>query len=911
MDMIEPEQLPPRFVSSATVFGEAQTALMPAWSSLASSGRLSLPTLPTPLTPLVDREQAVTTVCTRLTHPEVRLLTLTGAGGVGKTRLALAVARAVQTSFADGVCFVNLSTVHDPEQVLPTLAQALGLHMRTDSLFKALQAALYQRQLLLLLDNVEQVVEAAPQLAELLVACPRVRLLATSREPLHVEGEHEFLVPPLPLPTGPHPEELEELEANPAVTLFVQRAQALQPAFQLTKANAAIITAICVRLEGIPLALELAAARVKLFSPKALLAHLDHPLQFLVTGSRSAPPRQQTLRRTISWSYALLSSEEQRLFRRLCVFEGGWTLAAAEAIMATLSETPTDVKAGLGALLNKNLILLENEGDTERRFQMLETIRAFGLECLEASGEEEQVRQAHSRYYLRWVEAGRRELFSSKQALLIRWYIQEQWNWRAVMHFLLDQHDTQAALVLAGGLSFFLLAWGYGVDQRYLLEGRDFLEQALSADQEDTSPARVRAHSLLGSILGYLGEFEHGAALCRSALATARVHGNAQSILVSLWMYCGLLITWDDLPAARVADEEALTLSQIAITNPTNQFEDRLMRALTLRRVGYVALWQGRYAQAREQFGEGMTICARQDEQYVLLWFQLLLGEVDFFEGRDEEARERLEQVIHLYQLLGVRTMVAEALGFLGLLSLRQDDMEGACMHLLENIRLREAIGDARGLAWAQIWLARAELAQRKLDGATRLLFEGLARALQTQSRLLIAMGLEELGKVATEQGEPTWAARLFGAAQALREAIEAPLPPCEQPAYEQVLSSIREQLGTVHFHAAWAQGHGMAPQQVLESRHEAVPMPALSSLPTSTPSPASSPVLEKEAGSLTRREQDVLRLLAQGRTNVQIAERLVVSPLTVKAHVRAIYQKLGVKSRAAATRFALDHHLL
>jgi DNA-binding CsgD family transcriptional regulator/tetratricopeptide (TPR) repeat protein len=631
-----------------------------------------------------------------------------------------------------------------------------------------------------------------------------------------------------------------------------------------------------------------------------LLAHLDHPLQFLTMGSRSAPPRQQTLRHTIAWSYALLSQEEQTLFRRLCVFVGGWTLPAVEAIVSALSGEPTDAETGLAALLDKNLILLNGEVDEQPRFQMLETIRAFGLECLEASGEGEQVWLAHAQYYLSWAESARRGSFGREQGRLLRRYVQEQWNWRSAMRFFLDQHDTEAALALAGGLSHFMLAWGMSVDQRFLMEGRDFLEQALSSSAESASPVRVSALSTLGGILGELGEFERGAASCRAALTEARSRGDAKSILMCLWMYSRLLILWDDLPALRVADEEALTLSRAAVADPASQWDDLLMLALTLRRRGHVALWQGRYAQAREQFEEALTICIRQGEQYVRLWFQLLLGEVDFFERRDEEARELLEEVIRLYQALGVRAQVAEALGFLGLLALRQGDVEGASARLAENVRLREAVGDERGLAWAQIWLARAELARGNLDEASRLLFSGLAQAIQARSRLIIAMGLEELGKVAAEQGELIWAVRLFGSAEALREAMEAPLPLCEQPVYEQILSTVRVQLGAARFRAVWAEGKGMTPQQVLESPHEAAPETAPTNL-----------TREQEPPILTGRERDVLQLLAQGRTNAQIAERLVVSPFTVKAYVRAIYRKLGVDSRAAATRFALDHHLL
>ena len=356
-------------------------------------------------TPFIGREQEVAAVQQMLRRKEMRLLTLTGPGGMGKTRLGLQVAAELSDDFADGMFFVDLAPISDPALVVPTIAQTLGIReVSGQALLGRLKEELRQKQILLLLDNFEQVVEAAPQVADLLAACPHLKVEVTSREVLHVQAEHEFAVPPLALPDPRHLSDLAVLSHYAAISLFIQQAQAVKPDFQLTHANASAVVEICARLDGLPLAIELAAARIKLLPPQALLGRLSQRLTVLTSKVRDVPARHQTLRDTIAWSYNLLNTEEQRLFRSLSVFVGGCTLEAIEGIYATLYGRAIPVLDGVASLVDKSLLQQVEQEGCEPRLMMLETIREYGLECLNASGEMEVNRRAQAAYYLEVAE---------------------------------------------------------------------------------------------------------------------------------------------------------------------------------------------------------------------------------------------------------------------------------------------------------------------------------------------------------------------------------------------------------------------------------------------------------------------------------------------------------------------------
>jgi predicted ATPase len=724
--------------------------------------------MPVQRTGFVGREKEVAAAKELLLRQDVRLVTVTGPGGIGKTRLAVEVANGLVERFPGGIHFVSLSSLSDPGLIASVIVQTLGIREAGgQSPLKILKKNLLDSlsaPLLFLLDNFEHLIQAAPTVAELLAMGPNLKILVTSRAALHVYGEHEFPVPPLALPDSRSVPPLEVLSKYPAVALFLQRAVAAKPDFELNRENAFAVTEICARLDGLPLAIELAAARVKVLSPSSMRTRLASRLQLLTGGARDLPQRQQTLRAAIDWSYDLLSPAEQKLFRRLSVFGGGCTLEGVEAVCNTKGDLDLDLLDGMASMVDKSLLQQVEQANGESRFVMLETIREYALEKLEASGEEALTKRAHAAYCLVLAEEEALEPSGAQGTEWIGRFALEHDNFRAGLEWLTETGDAEWGLRLGTALFRF---WEI---REYLAEGRDRLGRLLKlAGAAAPTKARTRALFAAGVLAGEQGDYASAETLISESQNIARQLGDNTGVAVSLNALAVFARDRGSIAKARALFEESLALWR--------ELGDLKAVARAVSNLANVVKLQEDYDRARSLYAECLSIFRGLGDRTGVAWSLNYQGDVARDQGDSAAARTLYEQCLAIFRELGDRWGIAGTLADLG--SLAREQRDYPCAHSLyrESILIFQELDHKRGVA-----------------------------------RLLECFACSAAAQFQAERS-----LRLAGAAAGLRQNIGAPLTPAEQAKLEAILGTARQALTNTAGATAWLEGWALPVEKAIE----------------------------------------------------------------------------------------------
>jgi predicted ATPase/transcriptional regulator with XRE-family HTH domain/Tfp pilus assembly protein PilF len=778
--------------------------------------------VPPSFTSFLGRKQEVIALCSMLSQEHTRLITLLGPGGIGKTRLSLQVATQMRDNFADGAYFISLANVASPKLVILTIAQTLGIKKPEEQPFiEQIRLFLQGKRLLLILDCFEKVIAAAPLVEDLLAYCPDLKILVTSRNKLYLQAEHEFSVLPLALPRHEDLSDLDAIIQLASVSLFVQRAQAILPNFTVTSENAQVIAEICVRLDGLPLAIELAAARIKLFSPRALLERLSHNSQILKSHLWALPERQQTLYNTVKWSYELLDDQEQRLFRSLSVFRGGFTLDAVEAFYS-IQDPTLDVLENIMSLLDKSLIQRFSE---EPRFTMLETIREYGFVFLQERAEEEVCRKYHARYYLHLVQEAEKQFKGSKQKY---WFIKLQQELENINDALiwLELNDVEQYLYFCDAVGKF-----YGLKGEWTKE-QEFLRRALDLSKT-SSPLEIRARVLrrAGHLAYRLRNLEDARVLLEESVDISRKLGEKQNIVGALSTLGWVYYRQKKVDAASNLLEECVDIAR--------QSNDKWVIANALDSLGRLMHIRGDLEGARQKLQESVGLARELSDKESLTRFLFTLvsieiacgditqadtwsqecidlaqdlgtkplkalafdsvAEVALFKGDYEKAEEYFKKRMELAQELEDKSAVAKKRLRLGELALVRGSFEEATPLVQKSLEFFQAQGDIPNIAAALDVLGDIKRKQGQFDQAWQLYKEALQLDREVENKRNVGIHLIGLAKVALDQKQAGQAARIFMQAESyLNPSVD--MYPIQQTDYEYAIKHVRGQLGEETF---------------------------------------------------------------------------------------------------------------